>query len=138
MRCPQLFRKDLIRRSTVLVIHLLSLNPQTLALKPYHRCRERARAQKRLGLPRKNNHFTEMCSGSEEGSCLRLLDSCITQLKAQGPSWTCNESKEERRRKRVNCSDDRLGRVWRVSPWVTFSDYGVFPVGSIHPIQNGC
>ena len=29
------------------------------------------------------------------GSCLRLIDSCITQLKAQGPSRTCNESKEE-------------------------------------------
>jgi len=25
---------------------------------------------------------------------LRLIDSCITQLKAQGPSRTCNESKE--------------------------------------------
>ena len=24
-----------------------------------------------------------------------LIDSCITQLKAQGPSRTCNESKEE-------------------------------------------
>ena len=39
--------------------------------------------------------FTEMCSGSEAGSYLRLKDSCITQLKAQGPSRTCNESKEE-------------------------------------------
>ena len=28
------------------------------------------------------------------GSYLRLIDSCITQLKAQGPSRTCNESKE--------------------------------------------
>ena len=28
-------------------------------------------------------------------SFLRLIDFCITQLKAQGPSWTCNESKEE-------------------------------------------
>jgi len=28
-------------------------------------------------------------------SCLRLMDSCITQLKAQGPSRTCNERKEE-------------------------------------------
>jgi len=28
-------------------------------------------------------------------SLLRLIDSCITQLKAQGPSRTCNESKEE-------------------------------------------
>jgi len=29
------------------------------------------------------------------GSYLRLIDSDITQLKAQGPSRTCNESKEE-------------------------------------------
>ena len=36
-----------------------------------------------------------MCSGSEAGSYLRLIDSCIPQLKAQGPSRTCNESKEE-------------------------------------------
>ena len=28
-------------------------------------------------------------------SYLRLVDSCITQIKAQGPSRTCNESKEE-------------------------------------------
>ena len=35
---------------------------------------------------------------SEAGSYLRLIDSCITQLKAQGPSRTCNESNEERRR----------------------------------------
>ena len=26
---------------------------------------------------------------------VRLIDSCITQLKAQGPSRTCNEGKEE-------------------------------------------
>ena len=32
---------------------------------------------------------------STTGSYLRLIDSCITQLKAQGPSRTCNESKEE-------------------------------------------
>jgi len=37
----------------------------------------------------------EMCSGSEAGSYLRPIDSCITQLKAQAPSRTCNESKEE-------------------------------------------
>jgi len=30
---------------------------------------------------------------------LRLIDSCITQLKAQGPSRTCNESKEEEEEK---------------------------------------
>jgi len=39
--------------------------------------------------------FTEMCSGSKAGSYLRLTYWCITQLKAQGPSRTCNESKEE-------------------------------------------
>ena len=27
-----------------------------------------------------NNHFTEMCSGSEADSYLRLIDFCITQL----------------------------------------------------------
>ena len=35
------------------------------------------------------------CSGSETVAYLRLIDSCITQLKAEGPSRTCNESKEE-------------------------------------------
>ena len=35
---------------------------------------------------------THLC-GTEEGSYLSLIDSCITQLKAQGPSRTCNESK---------------------------------------------
>ena len=43
----------------------------------------------------KNNDFTEMCCGTEAGSYLRLIDSRITQIKAQGPSRTCNESKEE-------------------------------------------
>jgi len=32
---------------------------------------------------------------TEACSYLRLIDSCITQLKAQGLSGTCNESKEE-------------------------------------------
>ena len=36
-----------------------------------------------------------MFSGSDAGSYLRLIDSCITQLKAQGPFRNCNESKEE-------------------------------------------
>ena len=34
------------------------------------------------------------CLLAEAGSYLRLIDSCITQFKAQGPSRTCNESKE--------------------------------------------
>jgi len=28
----------------------------------------------------KNKYFTEMCSGSEEGTYVRLIDLCITQL----------------------------------------------------------
>ena len=36
-----------------------------------------------------------MCSGSEAGSYLKLKDSGITQLNAQGSSRTCYESKEE-------------------------------------------
>jgi len=36
---------------------------------------------------------------SGAGSYLRLIDSCITQLKAQGPSRTCNESIEEEKKK---------------------------------------
>ena len=43
----------------------------------------------------KNTYSAEMCSGSEAGLYLRLIDFCITQLKAQGPSRTCNESKYE-------------------------------------------
>ena len=46
-------------------------------------------------LSHRSHYFTEMCSGSEAGSYLRLIDSCITQLKAQGPSRTWNERKEE-------------------------------------------
>ena len=44
-----------------------------------------------------NNHFTEMCYGNEAGSYLRLIDSCITQCKAQGPSRTCNKGTEEKK-----------------------------------------
>ena len=32
---------------------------------------------------------------TEAGSCLRLIDSCIPQFRAQGPSRTCNENQEE-------------------------------------------
>jgi len=36
-----------------------------------------------------------MCSGSQTGSYFRLIDSCITQIKAKRPFRTFNESKEE-------------------------------------------
>jgi len=38
---------------------------------------------------------SRLYSGSEAGSHLRLIDSCITQLMAHGPSRPCNESKDE-------------------------------------------
>ena len=44
----------------------------------------------------------EPCAGIEAGACLRLIDSCITQLKAQGPSMTCDESKEEKEEAEVD------------------------------------
>ena len=43
----------------------------------------------------KNSHFTDMCCDNEAGSYLRPIDSCITQVKVQGPPRTYNESKEE-------------------------------------------
>jgi len=49
-----------------------------------------------------------MYSGSEAGSYLRPIDSCITQLNAQGPSRTCNESKEE------DEGEDEDGKLKRV------------------------
>ena len=48
--------------------------------------------------------------GNEAGSYLRLIDSCITQHKAQGPSRTCHESKEE--------EEGRLVRAKSVGFWV--------------------
>jgi len=54
----------------------------------------------------------DMSSGSDAGSYLRRIDSCSPQLKAQGPSRTCNESKEEgRTRQTSNSSLRRTARV---------------------------
>ena len=47
-------------------------------------------------MPRRMSGQPSLCfCPAADGSYLRLLDSCITQLKAQGPSRTCNESKED-------------------------------------------
>jgi len=54
-----------------------------------------------------------MCSGTEAGS---YLDSCITQLKAQGPSRTCNESKEEEGSLNLRNGDAILGRAEQPLP----------------------
>ena len=47
--------------------------------------------------------MAEICSGSEAGSYLRLIDSCVTQLKAQGPSSKeVVEEEEEKEETGVN------------------------------------
>ena len=43
-------------------------------------CGARARAPSTEHRALSTNHSTEMCSGSEAGSYLRLIDLCITQL----------------------------------------------------------
>jgi len=50
-------------------------------------------------LPFARNSAKNRCAVvTEAGSYLRRIDLCITQLKAQGPSRTCNESKEEEKK----------------------------------------
>ena len=66
--------------------------------------------------------YPQRLRGWEVGSYLRLIDSCITQLKVQGPSRTCNESKEEEAARLgggqvfVRAAEARVGhespRVW--------------------------
>jgi len=52
---------------------------------------------------------------TEAGSYLRLIYFCITRLKAQGPSRTCNESKEEEKKSYPIAARQRLTiaiRTW--------------------------
>ena len=56
------------------------------------------------------------------GSYLRFMHSCITQLKAQGPSRTCNESKEE------EVSDSSGGQVRVVAAALRRHSHGARPV----------
>jgi len=53
--------------------------------------------------------------GTEAGSYLRLIDFCITQLKAQGPSRTCNESKEEEEEEEETVPEVRRGAQRRAA-----------------------
>jgi len=39
---------------------------------------------------------TEMCCGTEADSYLRLIDSCITQFKAQGPVTRVKKKKKKK------------------------------------------
>ena len=53
-----------------------------------------------------------MCCGSKVGSFLGRIASCIVQLKAQGPSRTCDEGKEEK--------ETAGNRTWRKTAMTTF------------------
>jgi len=66
---------------------------------------------------------------TEAGSYLRLIDSCMTQLQAQGHSRTCNESKEEEDVPNVNTASNSLFGV-RSSLLTRFS-YRCRPLGSV-------
>jgi len=56
---------------------------------------------------------------TEEGSYLRLIDFCITQLTAQGPSRTCNESKEEEEDLPTSPSSPPCSPQLSASPWLS-------------------
>ena len=64
-----------------------------------------------------------MCSGFEAGSYLRLIDSCIPHLKAQGTSATCNESKEEEKKHPYDLTPGTRSEH-RVDPTDIITDFG--------------
>ena len=66
---------------------------------------ERAREIERG--PRERTGQRRHC-GNEAGSYLRLIDACITQLKAEELSRTCNGSKEEEEAEEVGCEKHRV------------------------------
>jgi len=82
------FRGGLVVKARRLLYH------STLGLRDIKKNKKTTTPSSRLTASRYHSR-AEMCSGSETVAYLRLIDSCITQLKAQGPPRTCNESKEE-------------------------------------------
>jgi len=75
-----------------------------------------------------------MCSGSEAGSYLRLIDSCITQFKAQGPSWTCNESREDEEGVRMSLETTPYPDGWPTVGSCGSSTCGFFPKFVCRPL----
>ena len=57
-------------------------------------------------------------SGVRARLVLRLIYSCITQLKAQGPSRTCNESKEEEEVLHRGSVSRETGGMHRLDPFI--------------------
>ena len=50
---------------------------------------------------------SSVCIGTEANSYLRRIDSCISQLKIQGPSRTCNERFKKKKKSSVAQSRDQ-------------------------------
>ena len=69
---------------------------------------------------------------TEEGSYLRLVDVCITQLEAQGPSWTCTGSKDEEKKQRRVL---RRAEAYRAQSAVTLQ--GIHLVWRLLPREEG-
>ena len=75
-------------------------------------------------------------SGSESGSYLTLIDSYITQLKAQGPSRTCNESADEEGLRVLKVTKrPTFGGSWQWSParWGWGAYRGTSLIRNTHP-----
>ena len=70
---------------------------------------ERLKCQKRISAKPENRCVVL----TQAGSYLRLIDFCITQLTAQGPSRTCNESKEEEEEEEEDTHPTACGRARR-------------------------
>ena len=65
------------------------------------------------GIKEKRRQARNLALG-EAGSCLRRIDTCVTQLKAQGLARTCNESKEEEKKKIRRVRNLTLGERLRL------------------------
>ena len=64
-------------------------------LETSNQCRHQISNQKLIPHPNVAKRGRFSVSGSEAGSFLRRMDSCITQLEVQGPSRTCYDGKED-------------------------------------------
>ena len=70
---------------------------------------------------------------TDAGSYLRLIDSCITQLKAQGPSRTCNESKEEEKKKNLPNARGKVNTRRESRQKVRKLTHATFPLRQTRP-----
>ena len=79
-------------------------------------------------------YIQNICRGltCNHPSYLSLIDSCITQLKAQGPSRTCNESKEDEEA----TTRQPLRLEWNEMAGDTIVDETGTKSGPVHPVSE--